>query len=271
MPTLPPTAAATVPKPAAHPTEPDRGGRSRLLVGAVAVVAIGALVVAGAALLAGGGLGGGAATASQSAPPSDGTASGAPTAAVSPGSSPGASEAPSEAPTPEMSPGATIPPGPTVGVRITGAKASSQLASTAAPKYLFDGSPVTAWRSAAAKFENSWVEVTFAPAAITEIWIQSGFQKDDPNLLGNHRPHNVTISFDGAIPVPVELQDVRTTKPVRTWLKVPIPPELGIVRATKIRVTMIDVYPAKKTSAKGTPTKSVSISELRLYGVPVTP
>lgn len=267
MPTVPVTAAA----PEAHQAEPASEGRSRLLLGGIVVVVV-ALVAVGGIFLLGGGLGGGTAGASQSASPSGAMATGEPSPGESAAAgSPGSSAEPSGSPSPEATPAATIPPGPSVGVKITGAKASSQLAASAAPKYLFDGSPVTAWRSAAAKFEGSWVEVTFAPAAITEIWIQSGWQKDDPNLLGNHRPHDVTVSFDGAIPVPVELQDVQTIKPARTWLKVPIPAELGIARATKIRITVIDVYKAQKTSAKGTPTKSAAISEIRLFGIPVTP
>ena len=46
---------------------------------------------------------------------------------------------------------------------------------------------------------------------------------------------------------------------------------MGIVHATRVRITVVDVYAAKKTSAAGTPTKTVAMSEIRLYGIPVTP
>jgi hypothetical protein len=229
------------------------------------VVAVVALVALGAAFLLGGGLGGGTAGTTPSSSPSSGAASEAP--------SPGASAAPGtpgEEPSPEASteptaPPATIPPGPAVGIKITGAKASSQLKADRAPKYLFDGSPATAWSSAAGKFQGAWVEVTFAPAAITRIQIWGGWQKSDPLYLGSHRPQNVTVSFDGGDPVPLELLDVRKPQGVD------IPPELGIVRATRLRITIADVYPAQKTATKGTPTKEAAISEIRLFGIPVTP
>jgi hypothetical protein len=75
----------------------------------------------------------------------------------------------------------------------------------------------------------------------------------------------VTVSFDGGDPVPLELLDVRKPQGVD------IPPELGIVRATRLRITIADVYPAQKTTAKGTPTKEAAISEIRLFGIPVAP
>jgi CheY-like chemotaxis protein len=148
---------------------------------------------------------------------------------------------------------------------LDGVTLASQLKADRAPKYLFDGSPATTWSSAAGKFQGAWVEVSFAPAAITRIQIWGGWQKSDPLYLGSHRPQNVTVSFDGGDPVPLELLDVRKPQGVD------IPPELGIVRATRVRITIADVYPAQKTAAKGTPTKDVAISEIRLFGIPVAP
>jgi hypothetical protein len=117
---------------------------------------------------------------------------------------PAASETPTPAPpTPEPTPAVTIPPGPPVGIRITGAKASSQLKAERGPKFLFDGSPATTWKSASAKFQGAWVEVRFAPAAITRIQVWTGWQKSEPLFYGNHRPQNVTVSFDGGDPVPL--------------------------------------------------------------------
>ena len=259
------------PRPAAPPPAtgappaPSAGGRSRLLMGGGILVAVVALVALGAALLLGGGLGGGTAGTTPSPSPLTGAASEAP----SPGET-AAPGTPGEEPSPEPSteptaPPATIPPGPAVGIKITGAKASSQLKADRAPKYLFDGSPATSWSSATGKFQGAWVEVTFAPAAITRIQIWGGWQKSDPLYLGSHRPQNVTVSFDGGDPVPLELLDVRKPQGVD------IPPELGIVRATRLRITIADVYPAQKTTAKGTPTKEAAISEIRLFGIPVAP
>ena len=259
------------PRPAAPPPAtgappaPSAGGRSRLLLGGGILVAVVALVALGAALLLGGGLGGGTAGTTPSPSPLTETASEGP----SPGET-AAPGTPGEEPSPEPSteptaPPATIPPGPAVGIKITGAKASSQLKADRAPKYLFDGSPATSWSSATGKFQGAWVEVTFAPAAITRIQIWGGWQKSDPLYLGSHRPQNVTVSFDGGDPVPLELLDVRKPQGVD------IPPELGIVRTTRLRITIADVYPAQKTTAKGTPTKEAAISEIRLFGIPVAP
>ena len=253
-----PPAAATGAPPATSAT-----GRSRLLLGGGIVVAVVAVVALGAAFLLGGGLGGG--TVGTSPHPSSEASSEAPSpaetaAAGTPGEEP--SQEPSTEPT---VPPATIPPGPAVGIKITGAKASSQLKADRAPKYMFDGSPATTWSSAAGKFQGAWVEVSFAPAAITRIQIWGGWQKSDPLYLGSHRPQNVTVAFDGGDPVPLELLDVRKPQGVD------IPPELGIVRATRVRITIADVYPAQKTAAKGTPTKDVAISEIRLFGIPVAP
>ena len=168
-------------------------------------------------------------------------------------------------PTPEPTPAVTIPPGPSVGIVITSAKASSQLKAERGPKFLFDGSPATTWKSASGKFQGAWVEVRFAPAAITRIQVWTGWQKSEPLFYGNHRPQNVTVSFDGGAPVPLELQDALGAQ------RIDIPPELGIVRATRVRITIADVYDAHKTTAKDSPTKEVAISEIRLYGIPVTP
>ena len=50
-----------------------------------------------------------------------------------------------------------------------------------------------------------------------------------------------------------------------------IPPELGITRATSVRITILDTFPAPRTSASGSPTDQVAVSEIRIFGVPVTP
>ena len=124
---------------------------------------------------------------------------------------------------------------------------------------------MTAWKSKTGKLDGSWVEVSFAATAVTKIQVWSGWQKDEPLFYGNHRPRNVTVSFDGGVPVPLELKDALGAQGVA------IPPELGIVGATRLRITIIDTYPSRKTSAGGSPSKEVAISEIRVYGVPVAP
>jgi hypothetical protein len=271
-----PTAPIAVPPPVpAAPTSRDGGGRSRLpfLVAAAA----GVILLGGAALLVlGGGLGGGTPGGTPSPTPSDVAAATPlpettppPAATAAPEATPIETPAP-EPPTPAPTPALTIPPGPPVGIRITSARASSQLRAERAPKYLYDGSPATTWKSASGKFAGAWVDVRFAPAAITSFQIWTGWQRSAPLYYGNHRPQNVTVSFDGGLPVPLLLQDIAPVDG-KGAQRVDIPPELGIIRASRMRITIADVYPARKTSADGSPTKEVAISEIRLYGIPVAP
>jgi hypothetical protein len=233
-----------------------------------------ALLGGGAFLLLGGGFGGGTSGSIASASPPGAAGSQEPGAEASAEPSPPAETPAAETPAPSQMPSnppeptppaATIPPGPSVGIAISAAKASSQLAANRGPKYLYDGSPVTAWKSKTGKLDGSWVEVSFTAAAVTKIQIWSGWQKDEPLFYGNHRPRNVTVSFDGGVPVPLELKDALGAQGVA------IPPELGIVGATRLRITIIDTYPSRKTSAGGSPSKEVAISEIRVYGVPVAP
>jgi hypothetical protein len=278
QPTQPAWDFPTAPVPAAPPSPvepapgPAAGSGRRPRFPLLALAAVGAILVGGAALVAlSGALGGGVPGATLAPGPSDVAASIAPSGdpSAEPGSpSPAATPVPSTpAPTPEPTPVATIPPGPAVGIKITGAKGSSQLKAQRGPKYLFDGSPATTWKSASGKFLGAWVEVRFAPAAITSFQIWTGWQKSEPLYYGNHRPQNVTVSFDGGDPVPLKLQDI---PPVdgKGAQRVEIPPELGIVRATSLRIRIADVYPARETTAQDSPTNEVAISEIRVFGIP---
>jgi hypothetical protein len=227
-----------------------------------------AVLVGGGLVVAGGGLGGGDGTdATGPAGPGTGTPSGVSTEApsIEPTAAPTATTAPTAIPSPEPTTAVATPtPAPAVGIRIRSVKASSQL-STRPAKALIDGSPATTWKSGADKYEGSWIEVTFAPAAVTRVQIWGGWQVDEPFYYGNHRPRNVTVAFDGGDPVPLLLQDVLMAQ------RVDIPPEMGITRATRLRITIIDTYPARKTSAPGSPVDAVAVSELRVFGVPVSP
>lgn len=246
-------------------TSSSGGSRLPLIGGALVVLA---LLAGGAVLVLGGGLGGTPGTTAGPSPSSvvaSETPGTEPSAEPSaPSETPAASDVPSIPPEPTVPP-ATVPPGPSVGIAITAAKASSQLAANRAPKYLYDGSPLTAWLSKAGALDGSWVEVSFHAAAVTKIQIWAGWQKNEPTFFGNHRPRNVTVAFDGGVPVPLELKDALGAQGVA------IPPELGIVGATRLRITIIDTYPSRKTSAAGSPSKEVAISEIRIFGVPVAP
>jgi len=265
FPTSPiPPAAATAPAPAAAAST-GGGSRLPLIVGALVVLV---LLGGGAVLVLGGGLGGGTPGASASARPSGALASATPGAEQSseptaPPETPAATEVPSIPPEPTVAP--TIPSGPSVGIVITAATASSQLMASRAPTYLYDGSPLTAWKSATGELDGSWVEVSFAATAVTRIQVWTGWQRGDAVFYGNHRPRNVTVAFDGGVPQPLELKDALGAQGV------PIPPALGIVGATRLRITIIDTYPSRKTSAGGSPSKEVAISEIRVFGVPAAP
>ena len=130
---------------------------------------------------------------------------------------------------------------------------------------MIDGDPTTAWKTGTADPSDQWIQLTFAPAAVTRIEIWNGWQRTQDLYGGNDRPRNVSIRFDNGTPIPLKLVDVYGSQ------RVDIPPELGIVRATRLRITILDWYPAKKTPAPGSPTTNAAISEIHIYGIPATP
>jgi hypothetical protein len=159
---------------------------------------------------------------------------------------------------------ATLPPGPAIGLTLSGATASSSLAKRPASAAI-DRDPTTAWKTGTPSPADQWLQVTFAPAAVTRVQLWNGWQRTQDFYAGNHRPHNVTIRFDNETPIPLELKDVYGSQ------SVDIPAALGIVGVTRLRITILDWYPAKKTPAVGSPTTQAAISEIRVYGIPVTP
>jgi hypothetical protein len=72
-------------------------------------------------------------------------------------------------------------------------------------------------------------------------------------------------AFDNEIAIPLKLVDVEGSQ------RVDIPSQLGVVGVTRLRITIVDWYPATKTAAAGSPTTQAAISEIRLFGIPVTP
>jgi hypothetical protein len=225
-----------------------------LIIGAGVLFLV--LVGGGAAILLGGGSG--QATPASGTPDASAAASGAlPSASTTEPSAGAASPEPSVAP-------ATLPPGPSIGLKLSGATASSSLAKRPASAAI-DGDPTTAWVTGTSSPADQWIEVTFAPAAITQIQLLNGWQRTQDFYGGNRRPHNVTIRFDSQAPIPLELKDNYGSQ------HVDIPPELGIVGVSRLRITILDWYAAKKTAAAGSPTAQAAISEIRLYGIPMTP
>jgi hypothetical protein len=220
-------------------------------------------------LLAGGGaavLLGGKSSPSPSTPAADGSAAAVGSAAASaalPGASAAvastgvASVAPSAAP-------ATLPPGPSVGLKLTAATASSSPSGHPASAAI-DNDPITAWKTGTPSPADQWLQVTFASSAVTRIEIWNGWQRTEDFYYGNHRPHNVLLRFDDGIPIRLELKDVFGSQGAD------IPATLGIVGVTRLRITILDWYPAKKTPAAGSPTAQAAISEIRLYGIAMTP
>ncbi len=152
-----------------------------------------------------------------------------------------------------------------MGLKLTGAKASSQLGASAAAKLVVDGDQTTAWRTGTPTPADQWIEVSFAPAAVSRIEIWNGWTRTKDLYNGNARPHNVTIRFTGGDAFPVALNDVFGPQ------KIDLPPEVGAIGVTSLRITILDWYPAKKTAAAGSPTKWAAISEIRLYGIATTP
>ena len=254
--------AAPIARPGA-PAPPARRGRSPLPL----IVGVGVLFL----VLAGGGaailLGGGSsqATPAPEFPGASAAASGAGAAAS--GALPSASTTEPSAgiatPGPSAAP-ATLPPGPSIGLTLTGATASSSLAKRPASAAI-DGDPTTTWETGTPSPADQWLQVTFAPAAVTRVQLWNGWQRTQDFYGGSHRPHHVTIRFDNETPIPLELKDVYGSQ------SVDIPAELGIVGVTRLRITILDWYPAKKTAAAGSPTRQAAISEIRVYGIPVTP
>jgi hypothetical protein len=253
-PVAPPSATPVAAAPAA------RRGRNPLPLVVGAGILFLLLAGGGAAILLGGG--GGKATP---APPGAGAS--APTSSTAGASLPGASAAASPAtaasPGPSAAP-ATLPPGPAVVLALTGASASSSLANHP-PSAAIDGDPTTSWKAGTPSSADQWLEVTFAPAAVTQIQLWNGWQRTQDIYFGNDRPRNVTIRFDNEIAIPLKLVDVEGSQ------RVDIPSQLGVVGVTRLRITIVDWYPAKKTAATGSPTTQAPISEIRLFGIPVTP
>lgn len=175
-------------------------------------------------------------SAAGSAPASAGAASAAPSVAA-PSAPAGAS------PTPSASPVAAT------ALRLTGASASSIVGGNTArygPQLAIDGSLKTSWQEGSATEKGQWIEVSFAPSAVSAVVIRNGYQASTALFRGNLRLRDVQISVDGGAPQAVTLRDVTAGQ------RIELPPVAG---ATSLRITIVSTYPSVKTSVAGTPFK----------------
>ena len=75
---------------------------------------------------------------------------------------------------------------------------------------------------------------------------------------GNHRLKDIQISIDGGDAITARLKDVGTPQ------RIQVPPVDG---ATKVRITIVSVYPAVKTKEPGTPFDDAALAEIVVMGV----
>jgi len=229
-----------------------------IAVGGVAL----ALVAVAAVVMLGGGSGGVTSTATST--PAQATA----TPEEIPTSEPTLEPTPAETPPAETAapaPTPSVPAGPAVGITVLGAEASSSSKDKYGPAKVHDGSPATTWLEGSKEIEGQWIEIRIPPTAVTRLSFSAGVQASQAAYDGNPRPRNVTISFDSSQPLPLTLTDTFGVQ------RVDIPAELGITAAQVIRITIIDAYPAKKTTYAGSPTTTVGFSEIRVFGIPASP
>lgn len=191
-----------------------------------------------------------------------------------PGPATGATEAPSVLASngPDGSPGGSGGAGatdaataaPTAEVEdakleLTGAAASSVVGGLAkfAADRAIDGDNKTCWQEGAKAEKGQWIEVAFDASRVVAVDIVNGYGASTALYKGNHRPKLVRISVDGGEPLEVTLKD--TAKVQRITLG-------EIAGATTLRITIVSVYTAVKTSVSGTPFDDAAISEISVIG-----
>ncbi len=233
-------------------TEPSSGGSGGiagwLIVMAVLGIVVGVGFVAASVLLRSPGPATGA-TAAPSVIASNGPDS-------SPGGSaaPGASDVPTDAPT--AAPTAKVED---AKLELTAAAASSVVGGLAkfAADRAIDGNNKTCWQEGAKTEKGQWIEVAFASSRVVAVDIVNGYGASTALYKGNHRPKVVRIAVDGGEPLEVTLKDTAKVQRIK----------LGeIPGATKLRITIVSVYPAAKTAVSGTPFDDAAISEISVIG-----
>ncbi|MDP2350497.1 MAG: zinc ribbon domain-containing protein [Chloroflexota bacterium] len=226
----------------------SRGIAGWLIVMAVLGIVVGVGFVAASVLLKSPG------------PATGATASPSVMASNEPDNSPGASAGP------EGTAGATGAPtaAPTAKVEdakleLTAAAASSVVGGLAkfAADRAIDGNNKTCWQEGAKAEKGQWIEVAFASSRVVAVDIVNGYAASTAQYKGNHRPRVVRISVDGGEPVEVTLKDTAKVQRIK----------LGeIAGATRLRITIVSVYPAVKTAVSGTPFDDAAISEISVIG-----
>jgi preprotein translocase subunit SecG len=272
---------------AARPVAPragTTGGRPLIIAIAFALVVLvaGAVALAFALGIAGrdgtAAAGGGGATASpsraaqasvapgSSAAPPEGSASAAPPtpAPASPeASAPATPSTPAATPAATPTTAPTIPAGNPIGIKVRSARASTQASSALGPRFVIDSDPATAWHTAKQGSAQDWIELAIEPTAVTRLQVWVGDQASDAAYQGNRRPRTVTVRFGDRDPFDVKLGDVQGSQ------HVDLPASWGVVGVQMVRITIVDWYPARKTSAAGSPSSQTAISEIRIFGVPM--
>lgn len=246
-----PVTGATKPRP--EPTEGSaRGIAGWLIVMALLGIVAGALIVAASVLL-------------KSPGPATG-ATDAPSIAASagPGASGGASTGPgaTAAPATSDAPATAAPTAKVKGtaLELTGAAASSvvgDLAKFQADRAI-DGNPKTSWQEGAKVEKGQWIEVSFAASRVDAVTINNGYGASTALYKGNLRPKKVQISVNGGEAITITLKDTAKAQKIN----------LGeFPGATRLRITIVTVYAAARTSVAGTPFDDAAISEISVIGL----
>jgi hypothetical protein len=231
-------------------TEGSRGIAGWIVAMALLGIVVGVGIVAASALLRSPG------------PDSGATAQPTGIATAGPGDSPGASNNPNATPIASGEPPTTAPTAEpeAAPLTLTGAAASSVVGGLArfAADQAIDGSIKTCWQEGSKVEKGQWIEVSFGPARVDAVVINNGYGASAALYKGNHRLKVVQISVDGGEPMEVTLKD--STKSQRIELG-------GISGATRLRITIVSVYPAVKTAVSGTPFDDAALGEIGVVGV----
>ena len=158
------------------------------------------------------------------------------------------------------SPGSSSAPAISVPLALAGATASSVVGdlSKFQPGKAIDGDPNTSWQEGNATEKGEWIEVSFPASRVTALILTNGYNVSPQLYKGNHRLKDIQISIDGGAAIAARLKDVGTPQ------RIQVPPVDG---ATKVRITIVSIYPAVKTKQPGTPFDDAALAEIVVMGV----
>jgi hypothetical protein len=227
--------------------DPDEGGGGGVVkwiaIMAILGVIVGVAVVLGGNLLRGEG-------------PQSGASPGASLGVVSPSPDGSGGDLESEAPSGEPTEAPQNEP-----LALTGATASSVVGNREKfqPTRAIDGDPETAWQEGAEDEAGQWIEVSFAPSTVGAVRLTNGYNASKALYRGNQRLREIEITVDDGVPFKAELEDTGDPQTVN------IP---NVEGATRVRITILSTYPAKKTAVQGTPFDDAALGEIVVLGVP---